>query len=113
MASDQRLAWLVVTVSLWTPIAALARYSEAKPLLASLTRLVYVPAGVNVCPPAILNPSLVITSSLAWVVAPAVAITAVVVATGRVVVPVWSSGATAAAPDHSDILRATSLCAGA
>ena len=40
MASDQRLAWVVVTVSVWIAMGALTRYSDANPFVGSLVRLV-------------------------------------------------------------------------
>ena len=66
----------------------------------------------NVWPAAILNPSLVITRSLAAVVAKVVEMVAVVVGAPIRVVPVRSSGAAATTPLHSVIWETTFFDAG-
>src|SRR2546429_6772276 len=112
MASDQRLAWVVVTVSVWIAMGALTRYSDANPFVGSLVRLVYAAPLENVWPAAILNPSFVITRSLAAVVAKVVEMVAVVVAAPMRVVPVRSRGAAATTPLHSGIWGTTGFDAG-
>ena len=52
------------------------------------------------------------TSSLDWVMAPTVAMTVVVVATGTAKVPDWSSGAAVATPSHSEIWALPPMVAG-
>ena len=88
IARAQRLAWLVVTVSLTTPAGRSRRYSELKPLVVSLIKADQPAPRVKVWPPAILYPSFVMASSNAWLVAPAVEIVAVVVDAPTARVPV-------------------------
>src|SRR5207245_451826 len=101
-----------VRVSLATAAGRSSRYSEPKPLAASFTRLPQPPPGVKVWPPAILKPSLVITSSFGRLVAALVEIVTVLVAAPTARVPVRSRGAAARTPLHSEIWATVSTDAG-
>ncbi len=86
IASDHWLAWLVETVSLATAAGRSRRYSDANPKVTSLVRLFQPLPWLNV-PPATLNPSVVITRSLACEVAATVETVAVVVEAPTSVMP--------------------------
>src|SRR5579859_2426091 len=88
------------------------RYSEANPLVRSEVSAFQPAPFEYVWPAAMLKPTLVITSSPVCASAPAVEVVAVVDATAAVNVPVWSSGATAAAPLHSESWASPLMVAG-
>ena len=103
MTPDHLVGLVAVTVSLATAAGRLRRYSEAKPLGMSLTRLVQPAPRVYTWAALISGPKSVTTSSSACVVAAAVdkVTEAWLALTARV--PVRSSGAAATTFRHSVI----------